>query len=203
MPKSDKADKAATAKAAKPTAKSTDKAAEKSTAKPTAKPTDRPADGGAPDAKAIHHPTIEAKKVYLKDASFESPASPHIFAKGEPKPKLDVQMTLTHQRIQKGQDYYEVVLNTTVTASNEGENMFLAEVQQAGIFHITHINADNLEAVLETACPHILLPFAREAMASLISKGGFPQLLLGPMNFQAIYLRKKAQQAQDAGKRAN
>lgn len=145
--------------------------------------------------KTANRSTIEAKKVYLKDASFESPASPQIFAKGEIKPQLDVQMTMTHQQIDKGQNYYEVVLNTTVTAAHDGENLFLAEVQQAGIFQITHINADNIEAALETACPHILLPFARETMASLISKGGFPQLLLSPINFQALYHRKKAREA--------
>ena len=138
---------------------------------------------------------IEAKKVYLKDASFESPASPQVFAKGELKPALEVQMTMTHQPIDDGQGYYEVVLSTTVTATHGGDNLFLAEVQQAGIFHITHVNADNIEAVLETACPHVLLPFAREAMASLISKGGFPQLLLSPINFQALYHQKKARQS--------
>lgn len=138
---------------------------------------------------------IEAKKVYLKDASFESPASPRVFAQGEIKPELDVQMTLNHQRIDE--NFFEVVLNTTVTAAHDGETLFLAEVQQGGIFQITHIVDEQLEAALETACPHILLPFAREAMASLISKGGFPQLLISPINFQALYHRKKSKQAKD------
>ena len=152
----------------------------------------------APADKTNNRSAIEAKKVYLKDASFESPASPQIFAQGEIKPDLDVQMTLTHQQIEKSQNYYEVILNTTVTAAHNGQNLFLAEVQQAGIFHITHITADNIEVVLETACPHVLLPFAREAMASLISKGGFPQLLLSPINFQALYHQKKAKEARSA-----
>ncbi len=138
---------------------------------------------------------VEAKKVYLKDASFESPASPQVFAQGEIKPELDVQMTLTHRQIEKDRGYYEVVLSTTVTATNDGQTLFLAEIQQAGIFEIANVPADNIEIVLETACPHILLPFAREAMASLISKGGFPQLLISPINFQALYNRKKAKEA--------
>ncbi len=149
----------------------------------------------AKTGKTNNRSAIEAKKVYLKDASFESPSSPQIFAQGEVKPNLDVQMTMTHQRIEEGQEYYEVVLNTTVTAAHGEHTLFLAEVQQAGIFQITRIPADNLEAVLETACPHVLLPFAREAMASLISKGGFPQLLLSPINFQALYHQKKAREA--------
>lgn len=139
--------------------------------------------------------TIEAKKVYLKDASFESPSSPQIFARGEIKPSLDVQMTMTHQQIEDGRNYYEVVLSVTITATQDKLTLFLAEVQQAGIFEITRIPAENLEGVLETACPHVLLPFARESMASLVSKGGFPQLLISPINFQALYHQKKAREA--------
>ncbi|MGI9310595.1 MAG: protein-export chaperone SecB [bacterium] len=146
-------------------------------------------------ADANQRAKIEAKKVYLKDASFESPGSPQVFAQGEINPELDVQMTMTHQRIEPEQNYYEVVLSATVTASQDGDALFLAEVQEAGIFEISHVPEANLEAVLETACPHILLPFARESLASMISKGGFPQLLLSPVNFQALYNQKKAKEA--------
>jgi preprotein translocase subunit SecB len=138
---------------------------------------------------------IEAKKVYLKDASFESPSSPQIFARGEIQPELDVQMTMTHQKIEQDQSYYEVVLTTTVTAKHGQSAMFLAEIQQAGIFEITYVKEDDIELVLETACPHILLPFARESLASLVSRGGFPQLLISPVNFQALYNQKKAREA--------
>jgi len=138
---------------------------------------------------------IEAKKVYLKDASFESPSSPQIFAQGEIQPELDVQMTMTHLKIENDQNYYEVVLATTVTAKHGEHTMFLAEIQQAGIFEITYIKEEDIELVLETACPHILLPFARESLASLVSRGGFPQLLISPVNFQALYNQKKAKEA--------
>jgi preprotein translocase subunit SecB len=141
---------------------------------------------------------VETKKVYLKDASFESPSSPFVFGQGEIKPALDVQMTLTHQRIEDGQDYYEVVLNTTVTARQEEKTLFLAEIQQGGIFEITNVPDEQLEFVLETACPHILLPFAREAMSSLVSKGGFPQLLISPVNFERLHRQKQAREAQAA-----
>lgn len=138
---------------------------------------------------------VEAKKVYLKDASFESPSSPKIFEQGEIKPKLDVQMTLTHMKIDKDKDFYEAVLHITITATNDKASMFVAEIQQAGIFEITHLDKEKLEIILETACPHVLLPFARESLASLISKGGFPQLLISPINFQALYNQKKAKEA--------
>ncbi len=141
-------------------------------------------------------PRVETKKVYLKDASFESPSSPFIFGQGEIKPALDVQMTMTHQRIDGGQDFFEVVLNTTVTARQDEKNLFLAEIQQAGIFEITNVAEDQLQFVLETACPYILLPFAREAMSSLVSKGGFPQLLISPVNFERLHRQKLAREAQ-------
>ncbi len=167
-------------------------AAAKTPAAGASSPTSAAKSAAAPPPRA----SIEAKKVYLKDASFESPASPTIFAQSDIDPQLDVQMTMTHQPIDG--NFYEVVLSVNATATHAKAPIFLAEVQQAGIFEITHIPPDNLDVVLETACPHVLLPFAREALASLISKGGFPQLLLSPINFQALYHQKKAKQARAA-----
>lgn len=148
-----------------------------------------------------NHAAIEAKKVYLKDASFESPSSPEVFSKPEITPELEVQMSMVHQPISAAGDakkYYEVVLTTTVTAATttdeKKKTMFVAEVQQAGIFEMSNVPAEHLEIALETACPHVLLPFARESLASLVSKGGFPQLLISPINFQALYHQKKAKE---------
>ena len=138
---------------------------------------------------------LEAKKIYLKDISFESPASPKIFAKGEVQPKIDVQMTLTHHRVEDTTDYYEVILKLTVTATHEDTTMFLAEVQQAGIFSIVQVSEERMGLVLEVACPHMLLPFAREELASVVAKGGFPQLLISPVNFESIYHQKQEKQA--------
>ncbi|MDA7962614.1 MAG: protein-export chaperone SecB [Gammaproteobacteria bacterium] len=156
---------------------------------------DKPNPQPQPAAAAGQQPraAVEAKKVYLKDASFESPASPQVFAEGELKPQLDVRMSMTHQPI--GPNFHEVVLSTTVTAKHGDKPLFLAEIQQAGIFEVRNMKEEETEAVLETACPHVLLPFARESLASIVSKGGFPQLLLSPINFQALYLQKKSKGA--------
>ncbi len=121
---------------------------------------------------------LEPKKIYLKDCSFESPSSPQVFGRGEVQPKIDVQMTITHQRIEADKNYFEVVLKLTVTAMHEEVNLFLAEIQQAGIFGVQNVSDEQIGMVLEVACPHMLLPFAREELASLVAKGGFPQLLL-------------------------
>ncbi|MEM7193523.1 MAG: protein-export chaperone SecB [Pseudomonadota bacterium] len=138
---------------------------------------------------------LEPKKIYLKDCSFESPSSPHIFARGEVQPKMEVQMTIAHTRIEADHNFFEVVLKITVTATHEDTNLFLAEIQQAGIFGVQNLAEDRIEMVLEVACPHMLLPFAREELAGLVAKGGFPQLLLNPVNFEAIYQQKKEKEA--------
>jgi preprotein translocase subunit SecB len=93
---------------------------------------------------------------------------------------------------------YEVTLKATVTARHEEQAVFLAEVQQAGIFTVQGSSQEMQEMMLEAACPNVLFPFLRETVAGLISKGGFPQFLLGPVNFDAMYQQKKDQESGQA-----
>lgn len=139
---------------------------------------------------------LEPRKIFLKDVSFESPQSPAVFTKGDVQPEIDVQMLLHHTQLDK--NFYEVVLETTVTAKTGDDPLFLVEALQGGIFEIHCEDPQQLEMIKEIACPNILLPFTREAVADLISKGGFPQLLLNPVNFEALYARKKQKEAQSA-----
>jgi preprotein translocase subunit SecB len=120
----------------------------------------------------------------VKDLSFETPNSPGIFQK---QWKPVVNMDLANSAISLDEAYYEVVLSITVTVSFEEETVYLAEVQQAGIFHLSNIPKDVLARMLGTVCPNILFPFAREVISDLVTKGGFPQLLLAPVNFDALY----------------
>lgn len=168
--------------------------------------TDNPQNSGQPENKTetkaddqAAGPRMEMRKIYIKDISFESPASPDIFARQDAQPKLDMQITISHKRIDPDGPFYEVVLNTTVTAKDKERAIFLAEVQQAGIFEIDGMQGEQLSMVLEIACPNALLPFAREAVSDLVGKGGFPQLLLNPVNFEMLYMQKKQQQAAKAG----
>ena len=137
---------------------------------------------------------LEPRKIYLKDVSFESPVSPAIFARGQVQPAIDVQLMLHHKNIEGL--FHEVVLQVTVSSKADKEILFLVEVQQAGVFEIKCEDAAKLEMVKEVACATILLPFVRETVADLVSKGGFPQLLLNPVNFEALYLQKKQKEAQ-------
>lgn len=132
------------------------------------------------------------QKVYLKDVSFESPNSPGVFADGEWKPEVNIQLNSSHQGV--GQDVYEVVLNITITAKQNEKTAFLVEVKQAGLFTLSGFPAENLEGMLGAYCPEALFPFAREAVADFVNKGGFPQLILTPINFNALYAQQVQQQ---------
>lgn len=138
--------------------------------------------------------SFNLKKVYIKDASFESPLAPGVFL-DQQVPKVDVQMDIQHKPLENEQNFYEVVLTITVTASAGERQIFLAEVHQAGLFEVSGAQSE-LPMLLEIACPNILLPFVREAIDDLVGKGGFPQLLINPINFEALYHQKMmAQQA--------
>ena len=133
------------------------------------------------------------QKIYLKDVSFESPTTPQVFTqKWEPDVNLEINTS------SKGiaEDVFEVVLRLTVTVKLAGEIAYLAEIQQAGIFTLKGLPENALPQILGAACPNILFPFGREAVAELVSKGGFPQLILSPVNFDAIFAQHQAQQAQ-------
>ncbi len=142
--------------------------------------------------------SFNLKKVYVKDISFESPRSPQVFL-NEQAPELDVQMNISHSKLDTD-DLYEVVLTITVTAKGVENNFFLCEVQQGGLFEVTGADQE-LPMVLEIACPNILLPFIREAISDLVGKGGFPQLLINPINFEALFQQKMM--AQQSGQKPN
>jgi preprotein translocase subunit SecB len=125
------------------------------------------------------------QKVYLKDASLEIPLAPQVFTR-QWQPQLDVQVTSSLQPLNS--DQHQVLLSLTVTARLEREVAFLAEVHQAGIFRVTGVPDDGeRKRVLGTECLAILFPFARESVADLVQRGGFPQLLLQPIDFAALY----------------
>ena len=127
------------------------------------------------------------QKIYVKDISFETPNSPQIFQKQwQPVVNLD----LANSATSLDGEFFEVVLSITVTVSFEEQTVYLIEVQQAGIFHLSNLPKDATSRTLATVCPNILFPFAREVISDLVSKGGFPQLLLSPVNFDALYLQQ-------------
>lgn len=133
------------------------------------------------------------QKIYLKDVSFESPNSPQAFTGSEWKPEINVQINSSNKTI--AENTYEVVLSITVTAKQEESTAFLAEVQQAGVFTMAGFPEESLGGMVGAYCPETLFPYAREAVSELVTKGGFPQLLLTPVNFNALYTQQMEQQA--------
>ncbi len=139
-------------------------------------------------------PRLTAKKIYLKDASLESPASPGVFLNPELKPKIDININVNNTRLDEEGKFYEVILQVTATASQEENTLFVAEVKDAGIFEINVDNDEQKELILNVGCPNMLLPFSREEIANLVAKAGFPQLLISPMNFERIYRQRLAKE---------
>ncbi|UCE89879.1 MAG: protein-export chaperone SecB [Pseudomonadota bacterium] len=134
------------------------------------------------------------QKIYVKDISFEAPNTPGIF-RVEWNPEVSLELNTNAQRLEEG--VFEVVLSLTVTVKNAEQTAFLVEVQQAGIFTLTGFDTPTLNAMLGSYCPNILFPYAREAVSDTVTRGGFPQLLLTPVNFDALYAQHVEQSKQE------
>ncbi len=133
---------------------------------------------------------LDIRQIYIKDLSFESPQAPRMITNPEHNPGIDIKMGINFERLDEN-GHYEVVLDITVIAKTGDNNtLFLTEVQQAGLFQLQGFSEREMGLVLHVACPTILLPFARTAITDIVSKGGFPQLLISPVNFEALYARK-------------
>lgn len=137
------------------------------------------------------------QRMYLKDASFESPLTPGLFASNT-QWKPEVALHLNTDKTALDNDLYEVVLTLTVTVKSGEDTAYLTELKQAGLFTIKGFDESTLNGMLYSYCPNILFPFAREAVASLVLKGGFPQLLLEPVNFDALYAQHVESAKQNA-----
>ncbi len=139
---------------------------------------------------------ILLQKIYIKDFSFESPSSPDVCTAGDWSPKTDLNLRSTHNAVRD--DIHEVVLTITVNAKDEDKTLFLVEVQQAGLFQISGYLQEDFDTIVGTFCPNTLFPYAREIIASLVAKGGFPEFLLQPINFDALYAESRKQAAAQA-----
>jgi len=132
------------------------------------------------------------QRVYLKDVSFETPNSPDLFVQ-QWQPEVNIELGSSNSGL--NEDTFEVVLTLTVTCKADEKTAYLVEVQQAGIFTITGFDEATLGGMLGSYCPNILFPYAREAISDLVTKGTFPQLVLAPINFDALYAQHLEQQA--------
>jgi len=124
------------------------------------------------------------QKIYVKDLSFESPKAPMVFTTNvEPQ----TQVNIRSGSAEVAANTVEVTLTLTIEAKDKDSTLFLAEVAQSGIFFMQGYTPEEKAVLLGSFCPATLYPFAREAIADLVARGGFPQLLLQPINFDALY----------------
>jgi preprotein translocase subunit SecB len=141
---------------------------------------------------------FQLQKIYMKDASFELPNAPQIFQEDG---QVEIKMNLAQKVENLSDGVHEVVLTVTVTANLGEKTAYLAEVQQAGIFGINGLNEQATHAAINTLCPHTLFPYARRVITDLVAEGGFPPLVLQPINFDQIYAQrmKEAQDKSNGG----
>lgn len=151
----------------------------------------------AAGAQAGDKPQLQfsLQRIYVKDISFEAPNSPEVF-KQPFKPKVNLDLNTTSNKV--SDDQYEVVVKVTaqVNDNESGTTSFLVEVEQAGLFRIAGIEGAQLDQTLGAFCPNLLFPYARECVDSLVNRGGFPPLMLAPVNFEAMYAQRKQREAQ-------
>jgi preprotein translocase subunit SecB len=136
-------------------------------------------------------PNFEIQRIYIKDLSYEAPNTPHTFTE-DWKPEVQLNLETKSTRIQD--NVHEVVLSVTATITSNKKSAFLVEVHQAGIFMVNGFPTDQLQHMLGSFCPNVLFPYAREVVSDLVVRGGFPQLILAPVNFDALYAQHMEEQ---------
>jgi preprotein translocase subunit SecB len=136
-------------------------------------------------------PAIRILAQYVRDLSFENPRAPEALRAGASSPQIELGVQLNAQGRDGG--VFEVEMKLTAAARREAEPVFQIELVYAGLFQVVGVEQEDLEQVLMIECPRYLFPFARRLIADLSAEGGFPPLMLEPMDFAAIYLARKAQ----------
>ena len=153
---------------------------------------------GAVDPNA---PQFVPQAVYIKDVSFEAPNGPRAPEGATGSPTINMNMNTTVNDM--GPEMREVVLNVNLKAIVGEKTLWLVELQQAGAFALRNIPQDDLPKLLTIFCPGYLLPYARQTISDLLTKGGFPPFLLPPVNFEAVYNQALSQQQQQGLPAAN
>lgn len=133
---------------------------------------------------------------FLKDFSFESPKAPGIFMNQMTQPDVSVNFNVSAKTLKD--DIHEVTLDIEVKAETSGEVVFLVEITYAGVVSVTGAQPELLKQILAIEVPRLLFPFAREILANVVRDGGFPPLLINPIDFQGLYNQQMANSAKAA-----
>jgi len=141
---------------------------------------------------ANNAPRFTVRGQYIKDLSFENPAAPSSLIPKKEQPKIDINVDLAAQQV--GEAMFESNIKIRVSATVEGKPLFLVELTYGGLFEISGLSKERIEPMLFIDCPFILFPFARRVIADVSRDGGFPPLMLEPIDFHQLYARRKQEQ---------
>ena len=147
------------------------------------------ADGATPPQADSNEPEFSLQSVYLKDSSFEAPRGPRV--EGQWNPAVNIDLNTAAETLSP--ELREVVLTVSVTAKNGDSTAFLVEVKQAGIFGVRNLSDEDYRRAVASIAPSVLFPYARAMVSHLVAQGGFPQMLLPPVNFDVLYARSLAE----------
>jgi preprotein translocase subunit SecB len=150
--------------------------------------------GGGEQSDAVEQqgPRLAILTQYIKDLSFENPRAPYGLQPGQPRPEIQIQVDVNAQTLAEGQ--YEVVLQLKVEANAGGSPVFLIELTYGGLFGLANIPEDSLQPLLLIECPRLLFPFARRVVADCTRDGGFPPLMIDPIDFVTLFRRRMQQE---------
>jgi preprotein translocase subunit SecB len=147
-----------------------------------------PRAGAAPEEQTLSEtdqlPSIRLQRMYVKDLSFENPGAPEAF-RGPIEPQIELRLGLARRQLET--DLWEVALTINATARAGEKTIFIVELEHAGLFEVRNISGEQLERLLMVECPALLLPFTRQIIHQATSDGGFPPLLVEPVNFHALF----------------
>jgi preprotein translocase subunit SecB len=140
-------------------------------------------------------PRLSILTQYVKDLSFENPKAPRGMQPGQARPEIQVRVDVQAQPV--AEDHFEVVIQLNVDATTGGEATFVVELAYGGIFMLQHIPLESLQPLLLIECPRLLFPFARRIVSDVTRDGGFPPLMIDPIDFVSLF-RQRVQAAQAA-----
>jgi len=137
---------------------------------------------------------------YIKDLSFEVPGAPAVYTTLKTPPRVDINLDVQGRRVQEGQNVFEVTLairaeatEATTNGGAPGARVFLAELSYSGVFTLNNVPENTVEPVLLVECPRILFPFARNILSDITRDGGFPPVLLQPIDFLSLWQSRRQQ----------
>jgi preprotein translocase subunit SecB len=150
-------------------------------------------DGNGAPPEAAPPPQLNVLAQYTKDLSFENPNAPASLAPQSQQPAINIQINVTANS--SAENEYEVILSVEGKAENGGKVMFSFDLAYAGVFRIMNVPKENLHPLIMIECPRLLFPFAREIIATSVRDGGFPPLMLDPVDFVGLYRQTLERQA--------